>query len=327
MKKQKRYSPLKKTGIILMALATLGPFSSCQKQENQIDNDITKESKAIYEVQETARDEQITVQTPVSQTKEITLEDINPKFSPYLDNLAMDDESVLKIIKIAMDDAQEFYKNMGAPNMKYDKNLKVITGDDNFYPDWMNEYFYMGKAMAESSFRVDVVTDIKSNPTENDAQGILQICPQSLKTTLQEYYKNIFGVSVDLSGLEVVPSKQDLDAALYSKEAQQNIVKAVYNNIYLAICYDIYNAKCLNPISHQDYYANYGGFSEDVRRLATIGLYGTRRDTVLSGLKAGDLEERLRNISDMDIYLNNISRYEKNFKQKYQSLYENQPGM
>lgn len=316
---QKRYTKLKKAGVILMALATLGPFSACQKQP-EINNEQINTDYANIEPETPAQNESHTNQNN-------KFADINPSFKPYKDGIVMDEESVLKIIKLAMSDAQHFYKNMGAPNMVYDKDLKIVTGDDNFYPSWQNEYFYMGKAMAESSFRVDVVTDIKNNPPENDAHGIMQICPQALKETLQDYYQNIFGVNIDLSDLEVVPAKEDVAAAYYSNEAKANIVQAVYNNIYLAICYDIYNVKCLNPISHQDYYQAYGGFDENIRKLAAIGLYGTRRDLVLNGLKNGNLEEELRDINDLDIYLNNIDKFEKSFKNKHQKSSNFQPGM
>ncbi len=317
---KKRYHKIRNAIAVLLAVSTIGPFVACNKQ------DVPSKADAAYV--ETAEDyTKHETSAGVSQetVKVSSLSDIKPSFKPYQDNIAMDEESVLNIIRIAMADAQKFYTDMGAPNMTYDKKLNIVSGKDNFYPEWMDEYFYMGKAMAESSFRVDVITDIKANPAENDAHGILQICPEGLKSTLEEYYRNVFGVSVDLSGLEVVPSKEDVQQAYYSPQAQANIVKAVYNNIYLAICYDIYNVKCLNPINHQDYYSAYGGFSEDIRRLAAIGLYGTSRNTVLSGLRNGTLESDLRAIGDMNIYLNNIAKYEKQFENKYAQNYEAEP--
>jgi len=317
---KKRYHKVRKTIAVLLVLSALGPFVACSSQNAPINAD-----SAYVDTTEDYTKHETNAGVSQETTKGLSLSDVKPSFKPYQDNIAMDEESVLKIIRIAMADAQKFYTDMGAPNMTYDKKLNIVSGNDNFYPEWMDEYFYMGKAMAESSFRVDVITDIKSNPTENDAHGILQICPEGLKSTLEEYYRNIFGVSVDLSDLNVVPSKEDVQQAYYSPQAQANIVRAVYNNIYLAICYDIYNVKCLNPIAHTDFYSAYGGFSEDIRRLAAIGLYGTSRNIVLSGLRNGTLEKDLRAIDDMNTYLNNIAKYEKQFENKYAQNYETGP--
>jgi len=318
----------KKTRLVtlLVAMSMLDPFVACEKIPDK-QTEQTKPDDAYYEVfdeSETQKEIQNVIDK-VTENEILTLSDIKPTFSPYKNHLAMDEQSVLNIIKIAMKDAQKFFVDMGAPNMTYDKNLNIVAGEDNFYPEWMDEHFYLAKAMAESSFRVDVITDIKENEADNDAHGILQICPQGLKDTLEQYYRDIFGVNYDLSELEVVPSREDVEQAYYSKTAQQNIVKAVYNNIYLAICYDIYNVKCLNPVSHRDYYAKYGGFDDSIRRLATIGLYGTKRAVVLNGLRNGTLEEDLRRIKDIDIYLNNIAENERVYDVKYAQENINQP--
>ncbi len=311
----------KKTKLValMLALATLGPLTACQKQEAVLPND-------TYYAQAGTNQSETRVETQPSGTVEnYTLADIKPKFSPYQQNLQMDEESVLKIIRVAMADAQKFYTNMGAPNMTYDKNLQIVQGKDNFYPEWMNEYFYLARAMSESSRRIDVVTPIPNSEKSDYAHGMMQIRPESIKKTLAQYYRNIFGVEVDLDDLCVVPSQDDVSAAVYSKEAQQNIVQAVYNNIYLSICFDIYNVKCLNPISHQDYYAAYGGYKEDVRKLAATTIYTAERGFIISGLQAGNLREKFVNYSNhYKNYLNNMEKYQSDYENKYES--ENQPG-
>ena len=295
---------------ILTAIMLLGPLTSCQNRQ-------------VYETAQTesvSGDYSSSSNKPTSKpSQEMTLADVNPTFKQSGSHLTIDEKSALQIVQIALNDAQEFFEGMGAPNMKYDKNLKVVEGKENFYTDWMNEYFYLARAMSESSLRVDVKTQLPT-PTECGdyyAVGPMQLCENSIKSTLMQYYRDVFNEKIDLTQLSILPSEKDIQNVNNSKQSRDKVVEAIYNNIYLSICFDIYNTKCLNPIKHQDYYSAYGGFDEDVRKLAAIGMYCSSRGTVISGLKNGNLENVLRSNKDINTYLNNLKKYENQYRDKY----------
>lgn len=306
-----RYRKTKLLALVLSALMLISPLTACSNEQGY-------ESTVTVSGSHTNSSTQ-NKKPSTSQVK--SLEDIHPTITQetwYGEKYyVIDEESLLQIIELAMKNTQEFYTEIGAPNMVYDKNLKIVEGKDNFYPEWQNKYFYMARAMSESSRRLDLVTKIPENTPDNYAHGIMQICPTDIKKTLEQYYSSIFNENVDLSKLEVIPSKADLAKANTSKDAMENVVESVYNNIFLSMCFDVYNIKNLNPVNHKDYYAEYGGFDDDVRRLATIGLYGTSRSTVINGLKNGNLENKLRSIDHMNTYLNNLAKYEAQYAQKY----------
>lgn len=306
-----RFRKTKVLALALSALMLISPLTSCSNDPG-------------YEMVETdgsGSSSNSSHGTSSSVSSVNSLEDIHPTITEQTWHgekyYVIDEKSLLQIIELAMKNTQEFYTEIGAPNMVYDSNLKIVEGKDNFYPEWQNKYFYMARAMSESSRRIDLVTTIPSNTPDNYAHGIMQICPTTIKDTLEQYYSSIFGENVDLSGLEVIPTKSDLKNANDSEQSMDNVVEAVYNNIFLSMCFDVYNIKNLNPISHENYYAKYGGFDDDIRRLATIGLYGTSRSTVINGLIDGKLEERLRSIEDINTYLNNLEKYEAEYAQKY----------
>jgi len=258
-----------------------------------------------------------------------SLDQVKPTFGKFKSYTTMDEQSVLQIIKLAMRDAQKFYLDIGALNMKYDADLNNMTGEKNFYTDFMTEYFYLSRAMSESTFSIDAITKISNNSPENYAHGIMQICPVTTKDTLQQYYRNVFGKKIDYSNMPVIPSAEDLQNIYVSEEAVRNVVQAVYNNIYLSICFDIYNTKCLNPVKHPDYYKAYGGFSEEIRHLAAIGLYGTRRSIVMEGLENGSLLADLMSVKYFDTYLYNLDHYKNAYVNKYIMVDEQkaaQPG-
>lgn len=310
-KSNKTYRKAKSIALILSALMLISPLTACTT-ENSRDAIVSVENGSGSSHKTPSNSEVSTVKS---------LDEINPKLSveKWGDNkyYVIDEDSLFQIIDLAMDNVQKFYTEIGAPNMTYDKNLNIVEGKDNFYPEWQNEAFYMARAMSESSRRIDLVTTIPGNSTDNYATGIMQICPSSTKETLEQYYKNIFNENVDLSQLQVVPSKTDLANANTSEKAMDNVVEAIYNNIFLSMCFDVYNIKNINPKSHQNYYAKYGGYREDVRKLATIGLYGTSRSTVINGLIEGKLRERLAEIKHMDTYIKNMEKYQAQYEQKY----------
>ena len=310
----KTYRKTKALALVLSAMMLIAPLTACSN-DNAPSSTVSVETSGTHSSSQNNKPSQ----SATNQVK--SLKDIHPTLTVEKwsgeQYYVIDEESLLQIINLAMDNVQEFYTEIGAPNMTYDKNLKIVEGKDNFFPEWLNEYFYMARAMSESSRRIDLVTTISGNTPDNYAHGIMQICPTSTKSTLEQYYSSIFNEDVDLSHLEVVPTKSELANANSSKEAMESVVEKVYNNIFLSMCFDVYNVKNLNPINHKNYYANYGGYKEDVRRLATIGLYGTSRATVINGLVDGNLEEKLNSIPHMKTYLSNLEKYEAYYAQKF----------
>ena len=226
--------------------------------------------------------------------------------------LTIDEESLEQIIKLAMKNAQSFYLGIGSYNMKLDKDLNNMKGENNFYTDWMNPEFFMARAKQESSelfmvnYRANLNEDINKDPC-----GIMQINPNSVKETLMQYYRDIYHEDINLMNIQVFPNESDVEKAETSKKAQKNITQTIYNNVYLSICFDIYEAKCLNP-GHTDYYSRYGGYSEDLRRQATIAAYLFSHDDVVESLINGSFNELYGSTE----YVQNITQFQKEFENK-----------
>ncbi len=296
---------------LLLALSQLGPLTACS----------TQEPAAIHQ-----QAEQTKPSASTSKNEVVSLKDINPKFTPSGAHIKIDEDSLYQIVSLAMKDARDFYVGMGAPNMQYDKNLQIKNGEGEFYPEWMNEAFFMARAMSESSLRIDCMTQISGSTTDTHAKGIMQICENSTKDTLEQYFQSVFGVTKDLDQLKIIPSKQDLEELYYSEEAKQNVLRNVYNNVYISILYDVYDAKCKNPVKHENYYSKYGGFSEEMRKFSvTIG-YTAGNGFALEGMINGNLREKTYEIPAYSTYMHNMNTYQKRYESKYLEKTENQPG-
>lgn len=283
MKKENKIYKKSNIAALILAVTIFGTsflHSGCANTPSQNFNDST------LDPQNTIND--VVIDNPQS------IDDINPvlKISSMYgeDFITIDEKSLLQIIKLAMQDAENYFVGLEAPNMTINPDGTTSTNPGDFYPEWMNEYHFLARARTESG---DYSVNVLGSPVgENGyrAQGVMQLVEEWIKPTLEYYMNDIFGDNVDLSNIPLIPSKQDILTYKTSKFARDNIVQAVYNNVYLSICYDIYNTKCLNP-GHTEYYSNYGGFNEDLRRIATTALYFYEREDVISSLINGTIRE------------------------------------
>ena len=259
-----------------------------------------------------------TVSSTENEPEITSLEQIDPtyKFKKWAGEsyLTIDEESLEQIITLAMQDAEDFYLGIGSYNMKYDENLNRIDTPGNFYTDWMNPAFFKARAKQEASelFMINYRANLNSN-LYNDPCGIMQVNASELVPTLEQYFQNVYGLEIDFDNLELFPDSHDVANFETSKQAKKNITQTVYNNVYLSICYDIYQAKCLHP-GHTDYYSSYGGYSEELRKQATIAAYLFGTD-VVSSLKQGTFNEKYASTK----YVQNITRFQKEFESQKQT--------
>jgi len=304
----KTYKPTKlsKEAIIALLLTGTTLLASCSSSNRSSETDSNKTTST---------------KKPISTSDSLnptinSIKDIQPnyKFKRWDGELylTIDEDSLSKIIDLAMRDAQDFYLGIGSYNMNLDDNLNRLSGKENFYTTWMNNEFFMARAKQEGSpifmvnYRAGLDSDINKDPC-----GIMQINPKSTKDTLMQYYSYIYGKNIDLNSLKVFPSDKDVANVEKSKQAQENITETVYNNVYLSICYDIYQAKCLNP-GHTDYFAPYGGYDESIRHHATIASYYYSLDDIVSSLIAGKFYETYY----PTVYVQNILKFQDEFQTK-----------
>lgn len=302
-----RFSNAAKAKILILLLAGTTFLTSCATNTSNIS--LSETSSGYHETQNAESK---------NEAKKIeSLDQIHPTYTfkkwagePYL---TIDEKSLEQIITLAMQDAEEFYLGIGSYNMKYDSKLNRIDTPGNFYTDWMTPSFFKARAKQEGSeiFMINYRANLNQN-LYKDPCGVMQVNASELVPTLEEYFQNIYGISIDFDNLEIFPNKHDI-ANIESKQAQKNITQTVYNNVYLSVCYDIYQAKCLHP-GHTDYYASYGGYSEDIRRQATIAAYLFGTD-VVSSLKKGTFFEKYSNTD----YVQNITRFQKEFEAQKKS--------
>lgn len=296
-----------KAKFLILLLAGTTILTSCASKD--VDLSLSETTSGYHESYDSeSKNEAVKIES---------LDQINPTYTykkwagkPYL---TIDEKSLEQIITLAMQDAEEFYLGIGSYNMKYDSKLNRIDTPGNFYTDWMTPSFFKARAKQEGSslFMINYRANLDSN-LYNDPCGIMQVNASELVPTLEDYFQNIYGISIDFDNLEIFPNKHDI-ANIESKQAQKNITQTVYNNVYLSVCYDIYQAKCLNP-GHTDYYSKYGGYSEDIRRQATIAAYLFGTD-VVSSLKNGTFFEKYSNTD----YVQNITRFQKEFDSQKKS--------
>ena len=297
---------LSKEKIIALLLSGSAFLTACSNAESN--TALTTGDNDSNPTHNSAQKEQI--------TKIESLEQVKPNYifkrwaGEYY--LTIDEESLSQIIQLAMRDAQKFYLGIGSYNMKLDENFNNIPGNENFYTDWMNTEFFMARAKQEASelfmvnYRAGLSSDINKDPC-----GIMQINPKSTKDTLMEYYRTIYKENIDLSHLQVFPSDEDVANVERSKQAQKNITQTVYNNIYLSICYDIYETKCLNP-GHENYFKPYGGYNESIRHHAAIAAYYYSLDDIVESLIDGSFYDKYY----PTVYVQNILKFQEEFKTK-----------
>lgn len=283
--------------IYLLALTMLAsPLTSCS-QSNMPPEESVEQSDS-YEAE--------------SQIK--SLQEINAKFSKTTwhgkEYLAIEEDSLLQIIELAMEDAKNFYIKHKAPGLTIEKDGTTTRNPDKFYIDWMNKYHFLARAKRESgsNYMVNFIGE-PVNEAGYRAMGIMAIVPEWASATLDEYCPNHLNVETNFFNLQLVPSKSDVQNYKVSKEAYDNIKQCVYNSVYTSICYDIYNAKSFGP-NHEDYYEKYGGYDEEMRHKLIISLYFYRRSDILDDLKSG----KIKNTFFKKQYVKDILSFQEEFE-------------
>ena len=292
----KRFKKAKLAASAIAILLAVGAFTGCSNPHTS-------------HLQENSKNESSYTES-VSQSQGNPFEVKKWKGEEYL---TIKEDALRDVISKAMNDAEKFYTGIGAPNMKLDSNNKVIPGKGNFYPDWMNENYFLARAKQESGiFMINYRANI-SDSLSSDPQGVMQINPNDVVPTLEDYYKNVFGENISLDELKLFPSANDV-ANFKSSDAQDRILETVYNNVYLSICFDIYATKCLNP-GHTDYYAPYGGFSDELRQEAVIAQYLWGLPTISNSMKNGTFKNEYASSK----YVSNILKFQKDFSAENQN--------
>lgn len=310
MNTQKRYIPAKMLVLLLCGTLFVGSLTACSSSTNTSNNH--KEHVTVTMMENPSK--------PSKQETQVkSLAEINATFSHTRwageEYIKIDEESLLEIIKLAMRDAKEMYISIGAPNMTITKSGTTSKNPDEFYPEWMNEYHFLARAKRESgNYMIDYVGP-EVDAEGNRALGIMCVVPEYIIPTLNQYMKNTFHSDITFSDRQLFPNQKDLANFETSKQARENLKKAVYDIVYTSICYDIYNAKCFGP-NHTDYYSKFGGYNEEIRHQAIVALYLFKRNDVVSSLKNGTFFEKFGNTG----YVKDILSFQDTFEKQYENV-------
>ncbi len=305
----KVYRKIQEVACILLLISVMGTtFSACSASNQPNYTHSENGEKPAYGN---------SAQKPTVGNKKLTLESINAQFSdttwhgkPYV---KIEEESLLQIIRVAMDDAKALFLSLDAPGMTILQDGTSTRNPDQFYNEWQDEYFFLARAKRESgNFMIDFVGD-PVDDKGNRAIGVMSIVPAYTLPNLDSYFKTIFKSEQHFSDLDLMPEKQDLDNYKTSKTARDNLKMKVYLSVYSSICNDIYNTKCTGP-NHPNYYAKTGGFKEESRQKVVTALYLFIRKQVIDSLIDGSFENRFGNSS----YVQDILKLQNEYRAKYE---------
>lgn len=305
MNTKKRYVLAKISALTLCASIFASGLTACANN-NSSSNQTTSSSKQNYAATETIKNN--------NSNSSKSLESIDATFSHTrwsgTEYIKINEADLLEIIKVAMADAEKMYLSIGSNNMNLDKN--TLKSTDEFYPDWMNEYFFLARAKRESgNYMIDYVGPVVDKQG-NRAVGIMCIVPEYIVPTLNDYMKNTYKSNITFDDYKLTPNQNDLNNFETSKTARENLKQVVYNDVFVSICYDIYNAKCFGP-NHTDYYEKFGGYNESIRQQVVTALYLFKRDDVISSLKNGTFLNEFANTT----YVKDILNFQKEFSANY----------
>lgn len=305
MNTNKRYVLAKISALALSASLFAGGLTSCSNT-NSNSNQTATTNKQNYAITEPFENKN-------SSTSE-SLESIDATFSHTrwsgVEYVKINEADLLEIIKVAMADAEKMYLSICANNMNLDK--ATLKPTEKFYPDWMNEYFFLARAKRESgNYMIDYVGPVVDEQG-NRAVGIMCVVPEYIIPTLNDYMKNTYNSNITFSDYKLTPNQNDLNNFENSKTARENLKQVVYNDVFVSICYDIYNAKCLGP-NHTDYYEKFGGYDEEIRQKVVTALYLFKRNDVISSLKNGTFLNEFANTT----YVKDILNFQKEFSANY----------
>ena len=209
-------------------------------------------------------------ETPETNEERIyELDEINPTYEFITwkgkKQLTIDDDSMKQIVQLALRDAVDFYYDLDAPNCSFvlkDGKVTNTTGKENFLEKQMNWQYYMGRIYQEASghIMVDFVNDIGEG--ENNPNGIFGSMPLSTNKTLNEYFRDIFHVTVDFAKKDSVITKEEVSKVLSSKETAKAVTEKIYNATLKVIIDDIHKLKSMTK-GHEDCYLPYANMTPD----------------------------------------------------------------
>ena len=310
MDKTRRYIAPKIATLLLCATLFTAGFTACAPAKS------STSAGGGNPAQQTTQIDSNQTKKPVKNVS--SLAEIKPTFSDTTWHgekyVKIDEESLLQIIRVAMKDAEEMYKSIGSFNMKLDPKTHEHT--DTFYPDWMNEYFFLSRAKKESVYMINYVGEAV-NPQGHRAMGTMQVIPESIIPTLNQYMKDTYKSNIRFDDYDVLPSNADIKNYKTSSAARENLKQNVYDAVYVSICYDIYNAKCTGP-NHKDYYSKFGGYDESIRQKVVTALYLFKRNDVISSLQNGTFNDKFGNSQ----YVKDILSFQKEAKNNHENRIE-----
>lgn len=197
------------------------------------------------------------------------LDEINPTYEFITwkgkQQLTIDDDSMKQIVQLALRDAVDFYYDLKAPNCSFilkDGKVTNTTGKENFLEKQMNWQYYMGRIYQEASghIMVDFVNDIGKG--ENNPNGVFGSMPISTNNTLNEYFRDVFHVTVDFAKYDSVITEEDVAKVLSSKESAKAVTEKVYYATLKVIIDDIHKLKSMTK-GHEDCYLPYSNMTPD----------------------------------------------------------------
>lgn len=314
-KNNQKFKKLRVGSATLAILAMLSPFTACNKQNETIPSKETQQ-------QETESQSNKNNQT-------ISLSQLQPHFSYKKWNgkyqLTIDKQTLYEVAKLALEDAKDFYQSLGAPNFKFDSNGNRVQGEENFYPDWFNVYYVLAQAEMESGdiYMIDKIAQIENpdgsiKPDGEQPHGIMQITPDTIAKDLTFYFSNYFNYDWSkYANIEIYPNQTDIENLKSEnpavvKNAEQNILTSVYNNVFTSIVYNIRVAKSHGP-NHPDYYEKYGGFSNETYQEIVTALYLFKREDVINSLKNGTFKNEYAN----SVYVTKIKQFQKEAENEF----------
>lgn len=225
--------------------------------------------------------------TPSTQEDRIyELDEINPTYEFITwkgkQQLTIDDDSMKQIVELALRDAVDFYYNLEAPNCSFvlkDGKVTNTTGKENFLEKQMNWQYYMGRIYQEASghIMVDFVNDIGEG--ENNPNGIFGSMPLSTNKTLNEYFRDIFHVTVDFAKYDSVITEDEVAKVLSNKETAKKVTEKVYYATLKVIIDDIHKLKSMTK-GHEDCYLPYANMTPD-EIMTKYGIDESLRDEVI----------------------------------------------
>ena len=259
------------TTLLLAGMLTITALTSTFDTNNSIDN--PKTTIANTETQTSAQSHpsaNTPPNAPADKERIYELDELNPVYEFVTwkgkEQLTIDDDSMKEILKLALRDAVDFYYEIGAPNCSFvlDENGNVTNtkGKENFLEKQMNWQYYMGRIYQEASgyIMIDFINDIGQGV--DNPNGIFGSMPITTNKTLNEYFRDVFNITIDFAKYDSVITQEDVKTIHSSKETAQKVTEKVYNAALKVIIDDIHKLKSMTK-GHEDCYLPYANMSPE----------------------------------------------------------------